>query len=73
MQVRDAGNLLTRAGLMIPSVDVDEVTVNYDTIDSLVHHLRYASPQYLHMGVNFTTVIFHQKLRDCSSVRFTKA
>ena len=41
LQVRDAGNLLTRAGLMIPSVDVDEVTVNYDTIDSLVHHLRW--------------------------------
>lgn len=42
LQVRDAGNLLTRAGLMIPSVDVDEVTVNYDDIDSLIHHLRSA-------------------------------
>lgn len=26
-QVRDAGNLLTRAGLAIPSVDVDEIEV----------------------------------------------
>ncbi|KAJ7538995.1 hypothetical protein O6H91_11G072200 [Diphasiastrum complanatum] len=28
-QVRDAGNLLTRAGLALPTVDVDEYTVNY--------------------------------------------
>lgn len=25
---------------MIPSVDVDEVNVNYDSVDTLVHHLR---------------------------------
>lgn len=43
-QVRDAGNLLTRAGLMIPSVDVDEVTVNHGSLDDLVHHLRSVPP-----------------------------
>ena len=40
VQVRDAGNLLTRAGLNIPSVDVDEVTVHYSDPDDLVDHLR---------------------------------
>ena len=42
MQVRDAGNLLTRAGLSIPSVDVDEVTVHYSSPMELVKHLRCA-------------------------------
>lgn len=28
-QVRDAGNLLTRAGFALPTVDVDEITVRY--------------------------------------------
>lgn len=28
-QVRDAGNLLTRAGLTIPAVDVDDIQVQY--------------------------------------------
>lgn len=29
-QVRDAGNLLTRAGFNLPGVDVDEYTVKYN-------------------------------------------
>lgn len=40
--MRDAGNLLTRAGLMIPSVDLDEVTVHYSDPDGLVQHIRYS-------------------------------
>lgn len=40
MQVRDAGNLLTRANLAIPSVDTDEIVVNYRSMDELVKHLR---------------------------------
>ena len=40
MQVRDAGNLLTRAGLSIPSVDLDETTVHYSHPRQLVQHLR---------------------------------
>lgn len=28
-QVRDAGNLLTRAGFTLPGVDIDEYTVKY--------------------------------------------
>lgn len=43
MQVRDAGNLLTRAGLNIPSVDIDELTAHYGGLDELVDHLRHAS------------------------------
>lgn len=39
-QVRDAGNLLTRAGLAIPTVDVDDITVNYPDVVALVRHLR---------------------------------
>lgn len=39
-QVRDAGNLLTRAGLTIPTVDVDEIAVNYSDVLGLVSHLR---------------------------------
>lgn len=30
VQVRDAGNLLTRAGFNLPGVDVDEYTVKYN-------------------------------------------
>ena len=29
VQVRDAGNLLTRAGLTLPAVDVDDITMRY--------------------------------------------
>ncbi|PRW59398.1 methyltransferase At1g22800 [Chlorella sorokiniana] len=39
-QVRDGGNLLTRAGLAIPAVDVDEVQVHYRDPVQLVEHLR---------------------------------
>lgn len=39
-QVRDAGNLLTRAGFSIPSVDTDDITVHYKDPMQLVHHLR---------------------------------
>jgi len=30
-QVRDAGNLLTRAGFTLPGVDVDEYIVKYES------------------------------------------
>ncbi|XP_018674404.2 putative methyltransferase At1g22800, mitochondrial [Musa acuminata AAA Group] len=39
-QVRDAGNLLTRAGFTLPGVDVDEYTVKYDSALELIEHLR---------------------------------
>jgi NADH dehydrogenase [ubiquinone] 1 alpha subcomplex assembly factor 5 len=39
-QVRDAGNLLTRAGLALPAVDVDDVAVLYPDAVGLVRHLR---------------------------------
>jgi hypothetical protein len=42
-QVRDAGNLLTRAGLSIPAVDVDEIQVHYRDAVQLVEHLRWAT------------------------------
>ncbi|XP_051149794.1 putative methyltransferase At1g22800, mitochondrial [Andrographis paniculata] len=39
-QVRDAGNLLTRAGFSLPGVDVDEYIVRYDSALELIEHLR---------------------------------
>eukprot|EP00897_Mesotaenium_endlicherianum_P003749 jgi/Mesen1/3401/ME000192S02575 len=39
-QVRDAGNLLTRAGLALPTVDVDEIIVRYPSAVEVVEHLR---------------------------------
>ncbi|XP_031374641.1 putative methyltransferase At1g22800, mitochondrial isoform X3 [Punica granatum] len=39
-QVRDAGNLLTRAGFSLPGVDVDEYTVRYKSAFELIEHLR---------------------------------
>jgi len=39
-QVSDAGNLLTRAGLVLTSVDVDTITVHYPSAVELVGHLR---------------------------------
>ncbi|GAQ79426.1 S-adenosyl-L-methionine dependent methyltransferases [Klebsormidium nitens] len=40
VQVRDAGNLLGRANLALPAVDVDTFTVNYPSALELVEHLR---------------------------------
>lgn len=40
LQVRDAGNLLTRAGLAIPAVDVDEIIMRYTDPARLVAHVR---------------------------------
>ncbi|XP_011010502.1 PREDICTED: putative methyltransferase At1g22800 isoform X2 [Populus euphratica] len=39
-QVRDAGNLLTRAGFTLPGVDVDEYVVRYGNALELIEHLR---------------------------------
>ncbi|KAH7522889.1 hypothetical protein ACOSP7_009167 [Xanthoceras sorbifolium] len=39
-QVRDAGNLLTRAGFALPGVDVDEYVVKYKSALELIEHLR---------------------------------
>uniref|UniRef100_A0A2N9J3F3 Methyltransferase type 11 domain-containing protein n=1 Tax=Fagus sylvatica TaxID=28930 RepID=A0A2N9J3F3_FAGSY len=39
-QVRDAGNLLTRAGFALPGVDVDEYVVKYQSALELIEHLR---------------------------------
>ncbi|KAK5772088.1 hypothetical protein PVK06_048357 [Gossypium arboreum] len=39
-QVRDAGNLLTRAGFALPGVDVDEYVVRYNSALDLIEHLR---------------------------------
>jgi NADH dehydrogenase [ubiquinone] 1 alpha subcomplex assembly factor 5 len=38
--VRDAGNLLTRAELALPTVDVDTFVMRYSSAVSLVSHLR---------------------------------
>ena len=43
--VRDAGNLLGRAGLQLPAVDVDTLTLNYKTPMDLVEHLRMMGEQ----------------------------
>ncbi|WVZ01184.1 hypothetical protein V8G54_027253 [Vigna mungo] len=40
IQVRDAGNLLTRAGFTLPGVDVDEYIVKYESALELIEHLR---------------------------------
>ena len=45
--MRDAGNLLTRAGLGIPSVDMDEITVHYKQVGRVVplgHHAMCSKP-----------------------------
>ncbi|KAJ7949745.1 Methyltransferase [Quillaja saponaria] len=39
-QVRDAGNLLTRAGFSLPGVDVDQYTIRYKSALELIEHLR---------------------------------
>lgn len=39
-QVRDAGNLLTRADLALPTVDVDTFMMHYSSPVALVSHLR---------------------------------
>ncbi|CAI5465149.1 unnamed protein product [Closterium sp. Yama58-4] len=40
-QVRDAGNLLTRVGFALPTVDVDEFPVAYPSAVQVVQHLRW--------------------------------
>ncbi|KAG1675377.1 hypothetical protein FOA52_012296 [Chlamydomonas sp. UWO 241] len=39
-QVRDAGNLLTRAGLAMPTVDLDTFRLRYECPTEVVRHLR---------------------------------
>eukprot|EP00959_Pyramimonas_sp_CCMP1952_P071822 1500101-Pyramimonas_sp.AAC.1 len=39
-RVRDAGNLLTRAGIALPAVDVDDIIIRYPTAMELIDHLR---------------------------------
>jgi len=38
--VRDAGDLLGRAGFSLPTVDTDEIVIMYEDAFSLMHHLR---------------------------------
>ena len=38
--MRDAGNLLGRAGLTLPAVDSDTLTVQYKSVVDVVEHLR---------------------------------
>lgn len=45
VRVRDAGNLLGRAGLGLPVVDVDTLTVNYPDAFAAVDHLRRMGEQ----------------------------
>lgn len=45
VHVRDAGNLLTRAGFQLPAVDVDDVVVNYEDPFAVVEHLRCMGEQ----------------------------
>jgi len=40
VDVRDAGNLLTRAGFTLPVADVDTITVTYENIFKLMADLR---------------------------------
>jgi|TARA_B110000967_G_scaffold88205_1_gene90816 NADH dehydrogenase [ubiquinone] 1 alpha subcomplex assembly factor 5 len=44
-QVRDCGNLLTRAGMKLPAVDVDTLTMQYPNPMKLVEHLRQMAEQ----------------------------
>lgn len=46
VQVRDAGNLLTRAELSLPAVDVDAFTMRYGGAADLVEHLRVSNAQF---------------------------
>lgn len=39
IQVRDAGNLLTRAGFTLPGVDVDEYVVRYSSGEKISQHI----------------------------------
>ena len=55
VQVRDAGNLLTRAGLTIPAVDVDELVVRYGTPMELIAHLRVRAAWLLLLNILQTT------------------
>ena len=45
VRVRDAGNLLGRAGLSLPVVDVDSLAVNYPDAFAAVDHLRRMGEQ----------------------------
>jgi NADH dehydrogenase [ubiquinone] 1 alpha subcomplex assembly factor 5 len=59
VHVRDAGNLLTRAGFQIPSVDVDDIVVKYEDPVALVDHLRS-------MAENSALVNRHSLSRDAA-------
>ena len=48
---------------MIPSVDIDEVTVNHETVDDLVHQLRCRS-SYGHIAESSNIVAMIIKYRN---------
>ena len=50
--MRDCGNLLTRAGMRLPAVDVDTVTMNYPSPHKLVEHLRVMGETNANVGAN---------------------
>jgi hypothetical protein len=57
-QVRDAGNLLMRAGLAIPAVDVDDIQVHYADVVQLVQHLRWALLRTGYVGDSGSEEVF---------------
>lgn len=41
LDIRDMGNLLERAGFVLTTIDVDDITVNYPSIFELMADLGY--------------------------------
>lgn len=74
VDVRDAGNLLQRAGFTLPVVDMESLTVTYDTIFSLMEDLRGMgeSNALIHARKQFTrrsvferaAEIYHEQFLD---------
>eukprot|EP00798_Chlamydomonas_sp_ICE-L_P025868 gene25868-11538_t len=72
-QVRDAGNLLTRAGLTLPTVDIDDFCLNYPSVPHLIRHLRAAAMYQTMFGSDDGASIpatFQAKERGSATVSF---
>ncbi|XP_074344782.1 putative methyltransferase At1g22800, mitochondrial isoform X2 [Apium graveolens] len=68
-QVRDAGNLLTRAGFTLPGVDMDEYTVRYKSGNRLILDIKllYIGRKHSCLKLKIYTSICFISLRESES------
>lgn len=73
MEVRDAGNLLLRAGFALPVTDSEKLEVSYENAFHLMHHLRKIGEtnSLIKQRKNFTTRNFMNRVNEIYAEKFS--